>query len=252
MSRKITMKKSLALLVSSFCTIFIATQSSYAFVLTDWVNYIENCKILAQEIMHTKQNIEQYKNMLLRYKNMLRNTAPASKQIWGNLQTLTQELQQATYRYQQYTRQLGGMEAYAKKFADYQTYQKIKLLDPTGEGAKQVEAQRVFASQAQKQATDAMLQTTEQQQKNIEKDAQQIDELQQAAQAADGQLAVESYNNQLAGQQNKQLLQIRNLLTTQQTAEATKMRADATMQAQEDATMKQFFSGKIESNHKEW
>lgn len=246
------MKKSLALLVISLFSIFTVTESSYAFVLTDWVNYIENCKILAEEIMHTKQNIEQYKNMLLRYKNMVLNSARPDKQIWSNIQSLTQELQQASYRYQQYTRQLGGMEAYAKKFADYQTYQKIKLLDPNGDGAKQVEEQRAFASQAQKQATDAMLQTTEQQQKSIEKDAQQIDELQQAARAADGQLAAASYNNQLAGQQNKQLLQIRNLLTTQQAAEATKMRADATRQAQEDATMKQFFSGKIESNHKEW
>lgn len=80
-----------------------------------------------------------------------------------------------------------------------------------------------------------VVQGLDKQQSNLTADAATLQRLQSAAQGATGQMQAIGYANQLASQQANQLLQIRGLLIAQQNAVATKMQADADLEARQQA-----------------
>ncbi len=96
-----------------------------------------------------------------------------------------------------------------------------------------------MAFESQKSANDALFRGLDQQQKNIQADARQLQRLQQAAQGANGQLAAIGYANQLASNQANQLLQIRSLLITQQNAAAARLSSELDDEARGAARKKQ-------------
>ncbi|OPB32199.1 hypothetical protein [Bartonella sp. AR 15-3] len=73
----------------------------------------------------------------------------------------------------------------------------------------------------------------------MQDDSRTLEHLQKAAQGAEGQLQAIGYANQFASQQSNQLLQIRALLTAQQTAQAAKMAAELDEKARTNARIKQ-------------
>ena len=79
----------------------------------------------------------------------------------------------------------------------------------------------------------------DQQQTALVNDASNLQQLQQQATGAQGQLEAIQAANQFASAQNNQLLQIRSILIAQQNAEATRQQAIADREAQQAAAAQQ-------------
>ncbi|MCG9940545.1 P-type conjugative transfer protein TrbJ [Providencia rettgeri] len=209
----------------------------------DGTNLSQNIMSAMEAVAQTAKQIEQYQTQLQQYENQLQNTLAPAAYIWDQAQTTIDNLLQATDTLQHYQNQLGSLDTYLSKFQDVSYYRRSPCFNGTGgctpSEKKAMEENRILAFESQKSANDALFRGLDQQQKNIQADARQLQRLQQAAQGANGQLAAIGYANQLASNQANQLLQIRSLLITQQNAAAARLSSELDDEARGAAREKQ-------------
>ncbi|WP_063912339.1 P-type conjugative transfer protein TrbJ [Pseudomonas sp. p21] len=233
-------------------------QAQAGIPVIDGANVALNQVTMAESIAQTIKQIEEYKmqsdqfltqvqqftTQKEQYANMLQNTAAPVTNIWGQAQDTIKKLTAATDTLEYYKQQAGSLEQYLSKFQDLDYYRNSPCFTASGcsdaERAN-LEKSQEQASRSQKKANDAMFQGLEQQQANIRRDSDRLQDLQRDAQDAKGQMQAIGYANQLASQQANQLLQIRALLMAQQNALATKMQAEADKDAQHQAASEQFW-----------
>jgi P-type conjugative transfer protein TrbJ len=199
-----------------------------------------------QSVAMALQQVQQYQTQLRQYQNMLQNTAQPPTSIWDPAQSTMSQLNASINSLNYYKNQLGSVQNYLGKFADTSTYLNSPCYSPTGCTPAQWAAMvgsRTLGNQAQKKATDALFQGLNTQQTNMLNDAARLQQLQSAAQGAQGQLQAIGYANQLASHTANQLLQIRGLLIAQQNVIATRNQALADKEAQEAAAAVQFRAG---------
>jgi P-type conjugative transfer protein TrbJ len=221
--------------VVSFC---VPKSTNAGIPVIDGANLVQSIMSVLESISQTMQMVQQYQTQLQQYENMLQNTVAPAAFIWDQAQSTINNLMNATNTLQYYQNQLGSLDAYIGKFHDVAYYRGSPCFSNSGCSASEwaaMEENRRLASESQKKANDALFKGLEQQQDNLQSDSQKLQQLQSAAQGADGQLAAIGYANQLASNQANQLLQIRSLLIAQQNAMATKMQADADKEAQQQA-----------------
>lgn len=195
----------------------------------DVTNLTQNIMTALEEVAQTAKQIQQYQAQLQQYQNMLQNTASAATNIWPQAQSTIQNLISATDTLQTYKNQYGSLSAYLGHFQDLAYYKQSPCFTSAGCTAaqwQQIQQDEALASQAQMKANAASLTGLDQQQQQIQADAQQLQSLQSNATGAQGRMAAIQYGNQLAGAQANQLLQIRQLLITQQQAVATRQAAE--------------------------
>jgi P-type conjugative transfer protein TrbJ len=195
----------------------------------DVTNLTQNIMTALEEVAQTAKQIQQYQAQLQQYQNMLQNTAGAASNIWPQAQSTIQNLISTTDTLNTYKNQYGSLSAYLSHYQDLAYYQQSPCFTSTGCTAaqwQQVQQDEALASQAQMKANAASLTGLDQQQQQIQADAQQLQSLQANSTGAQGRMAAIQYGNQLAGAQANQLLQIRQLLITQQQAVATKQAAE--------------------------
>lgn len=214
--------------------------------VADGTNLIQNIMSAMEAVAQTAKQIQQYQTQLQQYENMLQNTMAPAAHIWDQAQQTIHDLNQATNTLAYYQNQLGSIDAYLSRFQDVAYYRSSPCFSRSGcsdaEWAAMDENRRL-ASESQKKANDAVFRGLELQQQNLQSDAGKLLQLQSAAQGAEGQLEAIGYANQLASNQANQLLQIRSLLIAQQNALATKMQADADLNAQYQASRDNLYEG---------
>ncbi len=201
-------------------------------------NLTQNVMTAMESVAQTLKQIQQYQLQLQQYENQLQNTAAPSSHVWDRAQTTINSLLAANNTLQYYKSQLGSTEAYLNKFQDADYYRNSPCFSANGCTAAEwnaLQQSRALGSASQKRANDSMFRGLELQHQNLSSDAVQLERLQSNAQGASGQLQAIGYANQLASQQANQLLQIRALLLSQQSAVTTRMQAQANLEAQQQA-----------------
>ncbi len=230
----------------------IITPAQAGIPVIDGGNLVQNVMSAIENVAQTLKQIEQYQTQLQQYENMIQNTMAPAAYIWDQAQSTINGLMTATDTLNYYKNQLGGVDSYLGKFQDVAYYRSSPCFNGTGgctpaEQAAMAENRRL-ASESQKKANDAMFKGLDRQQDALKSDAQRLQQLQAAAQGANGQMQAIGYANQLASQQANQLLQIRSLLVAQQNAIATRMQAEADREAQQQVARDSIFDMGAKTN----
>ncbi|MCY1350885.1 P-type conjugative transfer protein TrbJ [compost metagenome] len=215
----------------------------------DGGNLTQNVMTAMESVAQTLKQVEQYQTQLQQYENQLQNTAAPAAYIWDQATQTMDKLRSAIDTLDYYKRNLGSIDGYLGQFQNVAYYRASPCFSNVGcseaEWAAMNENRRL-ASESQKKANDALFRGLDQQQAALQHDANTLQQLQRQAQGATGQMQAIGYANQLASQQANQLLQMRGLLMAQQNAIATRMQAEADLEAKQQAAHSASTEGRIE------
>lgn len=224
----------------------IMTSADAGIPVIDATNLSQTTVAAIENVAQTLKQIEQYRTQLQQYENQLRNTLAPAVYIWDQAQATINGLMNAIDTLNYYKNKVGSLDAYLSKFQDVAYYRNSPCYTSAGCSDAEREAiseNRRFASESQKKANDALFRGLDRQQDSLKIDALTLEQLQDSAQGATGQMQAIQYANQLASQQANQLLQIRALLIAQQNAIATRMQAEADQEASTQAADEQAMKG---------
>ena len=249
----------LEILVAGFFSLSVPAHAGIPVI--DGTNLVQNIMTAIEEVAQTLKQIEQHQTQLQQYENQLLNTLVPDQFIWSQAQQTINNLMRAVDTLNYYKNTFGSLEGFLNKYRDVSYYRNSPCFNGHGEACTpeeraQFEEDRRMANANQKRANDAVFRGLERQQETLEQDAQKLEELQSAAQSAEGQMQALGYANQLASHKSNQLLQIRSLLLAQHAAITAKMQADADLEAQtqaiHEAMTRTNGSKTLRGNYKSW
>lgn len=253
-TRLLAAKSALALAVC--LAVPLASVRAQGIPVFDASNYARNVITAAEAVAQTAKQIQQYQTQLQQYENMLRNTLAPAAYIWDQAQSTINALVGLTDTLNYYKSQYGDLERYLDRYQNVRFYRGSPCFSLEGcsdEERAALEERRELASEARKNANDAVLRGLDQQQVNLQNDAAQLMRLQIGAENAAGQMEAIQFANQLASHQANQLLQLRGLLIAQHNAVILQMQAEADRQAQVEAAAAQIRAGKFQASPaREW
>ena len=232
------------------CLLAIATthlQPALAGIpVADGLNLGQTTISAMQSVAAVVKQIEQYRTQLMQYENMLQNTAAPSSYIWDQAdQTITKLLEaQNTLSY--YRNQAGSLENYLSKFQDTSHYSTSPCFGSqtcSDQDKRAIVTARAEASTARKLSSDALLMSVDRQQNTLQRDANNLANMQRQAVNAKGQMQAIQSANQLASAQANQLIQIRSLLIAQQSSVATEAQIAGDRESQQQAADQHALSG---------
>ncbi|KTD64440.1 P-type conjugative transfer protein TrbJ [Legionella spiritensis] len=223
----------------------------------DFANWLQNGKMIVNQVNEYRTQINQYNNQLLQYQNMLDNTKSLTSFQWDNANGVINNLLEATNTIDYYKQEAGSLQGYLDRFQSQEYYQKTACFNGNGqcspEELKKIKQNKMAASVAEKRANDAMLKGIDKQQQNLKKDSEKLRVLQSQAQTAEGQKQALQAASQLSSNQAHQLLQIRGLLVAQQNAQAVRDAAAVNKEAIQTAGDERFRAGTYhKSSGKKW
>lgn len=228
----------LLVLVAALFTLPPAKKANAGIPTIDVAGLVQSVLTALENVEQTLQMIQSYQTQLNQFENQIRNSLNPETWLWNNASQTMTRLRNVVDTIQGYKNTLGSLDNYLDKFKDLEHYKNHPCLRKSGCTAAQREDLnniREFGSTAVKRVTDAIFRGIEIQQENMESDAQQLEQIQNAATTARGQVEAIQYANQLAANQANQLLQIRSLLTAQHNAAASIQQAQNDIKAQESA-----------------
>jgi P-type conjugative transfer protein TrbJ len=209
-------------------------------------NLVQNVVTSGESVTQTLKQIQQYRTQLQQYQNMLQNTVSPPLYIWDKAQETINSLREAQDNLEYHRRRTGSLNAFLGKYRSLDYYRRSPCYSLTGCTDSQrgeLDDERIAASDAQKRANDALFKGLDLQQQGLARDAKNIERLQANAQSSKGQLEAIQYANQFASAEVSQLMQLRNILLTQNLAVAAKMQGDADLQAQLAASRQHLLHG---------
>jgi len=239
--------------------IFLMTWSAFAggAPVFDIANWLQNAKMIMNQVNEYRTQIDQYKNQMQQYQNMLDNTKSLTSYQWDNANSVINNLLEATDTIDYYKQETGGLQGYLDTYQSQEHWQKSPCFNGSTPCSpaelKKINQSKMHASVAQKRANDAMLKGIDRQQQHLKKDSENLRTLQSHAQNAQGQKQALQAASQLASNQSHQLLQIRGVLLAQQNAQVTKDAAAANKEAIQSAGDERFRAGTFhKSTGKKW
>lgn len=223
--------------ILAITSIFYSLAASAQIATIDVTNIVQSTISAEQAVAQTARQIQQYQAQLQQLENQIKNTANPSSFQWDNANAIITQLLAGMRTLNYYQTQAGSIDAYLTKTSNASQYQSTSCL-ATGCNTAQVQqlsANAYNGSGAQKSANDDMLRNIATQQQQLQSDANDLQVMQQNAQGSTGQMEAIQAANQLASNQSMQLMQIRSLMMTQQTAEQARMQSVTDAEAQQTA-----------------
>lgn len=208
----------------------------------DGLNVVQTTISALEDVAAVQKQIQQYQTQLQQYQNMLQNTLTPSNYIWDQAKQTISSLLSAQDTLSYYKQQVGSISQYLDQYKDLNYYLNSSYFSSQGgdaSGRQAILTANSNAYEARKKANDAVLMNVDKQQAALIDDASTLQQLQQQASGAQGQLQAIQAANQFASAQNNQLLQIRSILIAQQNAEATRQQAIVDKEAQHAAAAQQ-------------
>lgn len=223
----------------------------------DFANWIQNGKMIMNQVKEYKTQTDQYKNQIQQYQNMLDNTKSLTSYQWDNANSVINNLLESTNTIDYYKQEAGSLQGYLDRFQSQEYFQKHACFKANGqctpEELKKINQSNLTTSVAQKRANDAMIKGIDKQQLSLKNDSLTLRKLQSQAQNAAGQKQALQAASQLASNQSHQLLQIRGLLLAQQNAQAVRDAAAVNKEALQTAGDEHFRMGTFhKSSGKKW
>jgi P-type conjugative transfer protein TrbJ len=194
----------------------------------DYSNLIQNTTTALKQVAAYAQQVQQYQLQLQQYANMVRNTAAPVAQVWQQAQGTMNSVLGVSNMF----RSGSSLEGYLSQFRDVNYWLTAS--------PNQYQYQTA-GSVLQKQSNDGLLRQVLEEQDQIRADAANLERLQTQAGSADGQMKALVAANELAALQEKSLLEIRALLSTQQQALATRNATLSNDEAMKQAATQQYF-----------
>lgn len=202
----------------------------------DGTNVVQTTISAVNNVQAVAKQIQQYQTQLQQYQNMLKNTVAPAAYIWDQANSTIKKLLQAQDTLNYYKNQAGSLDSYLKRYQDINYYRSSACFNSNVEcTASEISALHEAeqnSSEARKKANDAVFKAIDEQQDTLQRDADNLADLQTQASGAQGQMEAIQAANQLASAQTNQLLQIRSLLVAQQNAATTLAQAQADKEAQ--------------------
>lgn len=213
----------------------------------DSTNVVQTTISAVNNVQAVAKQIQQYQTQLQQYENMLQNTVAPAAYIWDQANSTINKLLQVQDTLNYYKSQVGSLDSYLKRYQDINYYRSSPCFNSniacTTDEINALRKAEQNSSEARKKANDAVFKALDEQQETLQKDADNLADLQTQATSAQGQMEAIQAANQLASAQTNQLLQIRSLLVAQQNAAATLAQAQADKEAQQAAASEIFRSG---------
>ncbi|ELY3617776.1 TPA: P-type conjugative transfer protein TrbJ [Cronobacter sakazakii] len=226
-------------LVASFLASIMVLPVTAGIPVIDGTNVVQTTISAVNNVQAVAKQIQQYQTQLQQYENMLQNTVAPAAYIWDQANSTINKLLQAQDTLNYYKNQAGSLDSYLKRYQDINYYRSSPCFNSNVEcTASEISALRKVeqnSSEARKKANDAVFKAIDEQQDTLQKDANNLADLQTQAAGAKGQMEAIQAANQLASAQTNQLLQIRSLLVAQQNAATTLAQAQADKEAQQIA-----------------
>lgn len=217
-------------------------------------NILTALESVAQTLTQIDQyatQIEEYQTQLEQYENQLLHSLAPVASIWDKASSVMDKLVAAQNTLSYYENKLGSLERYLDKYQDVSFYKNSPCFTAAGcsdAEMKALQANRHMASESQKKTNDDLFKVIKEQQKTLKSDARTLEQLQRAAQGAEGQLQAIGYANQLASNQTTQLMQIRSLLLAQQSADASRHASEIDAEARGEARAAQMREWKFKKS----
>ena len=199
-----------------------------------------------QQIKQYQSQLQQYATQLQQYQTEIQNTVAPAAYLWDQANSSVNQVMGMVNTISNYTSQAGSLANYLAQFQNVSYYRSSPCYSASGctSSAQQTLANnQTTGSAAQKSANDAVFTMLNQQQQQLSTDAANLASLQSSSQGANGQMQALGYANQLASSEINQLMQIRAILITQQTAAATRAEVVNDRESQEQAGSELFRSG---------
>ena len=236
------MKRFLAFIASA--VICYSMEANAQIVTIDPTNIVQSTISAEQAVTQTAQQLQQYQTQLQQLENQIKNTANPSSFQWNNANAIITQLLAGMRTLNYYQTQAGSIAAYLNKYSNASQYQSSTCLATgcTTAQVQQLSANAYSGSDAQKSANDDMLRNIAAQQQQLQSDASDLQVLQQNAQSSTGQMQAIQAANQLASNQSMQLMEIRSLMMTQQTAEQARAQSVTDTEAQQIAAHSDAFA----------
>ncbi len=227
------------------CFLLLMSSSSFALPVFDFANWIQNGKVIVNQVNQIKNQVQEYQLQLNHYNTLLQNTKSLTSFQWDNANQVINNLLESTNTIDYYKQEAGSLNTYLERFQTTEFYKKSACF--TGHCSKEeldkIDKSKLQASVAEKRANDAMVKGIDKQQERIKTDSEKLSVLQEKAETADGQKQALQAASQLASNQAYQLLQIRGLMLAGQNAQATRYAAEANKEAIVDAGDSRFREG---------
>jgi P-type conjugative transfer protein TrbJ len=221
-----------------------STTANAQIVTIDPTNIVQSTLSAEQAVIQTQQQIQQYKAQLQQLENQIQNTNNPTSFQWSNANNIINQLLSGVRTLNYYQAQAGSVAAYLNKYSNASQYQSSTCLGTgcTTAQVQQLSSNAYNGSDAQKSANDDMLRNIAAQQQQLQSDANDLQVLQQNAQSSTGQMQAIQAANQLASNQSMQLMEIRSLMMTQQTAEQARAQSVTDTEAQQIAAHSDAFA----------
>lgn len=200
----------------------------------DASNLAQTLKAALEAEAQTKELYEQSAVLKSQLRNMEMNTAPLTREAWGQATQTMGRLRSTLDTLDQYRQLAGSIDAHLQQFKDLDAHRASECFSTQCSAAQrshQMLEQARRGARTQKSANDALLRGLDQQHQAMQHDAQQLQALQDGARSATGQMQALGAANQLASHLALQLQQIRALLIGQQTAMVARQQVVADREA---------------------
>jgi type IV secretion system protein TrbJ len=210
----------------------------------DYSNLIQTTTTALKQVAAYAQQVQQYQLQIQQYKNqILQATGIASvAQIWQSAQGTMNQIKGVTNMFTNG----GGLQGYLQNAKDINYW----LSAPAGQYTYQPAS---YWSTTQKTANDQLVQEISQQEQRLQVDAQTLDRLQSQAGSTVGQKAALDVANEMSGLQQKQLMEIRTLLLSEQQALAARSGNVANNEAMTQAQTQTYYGTVLAPmNHTGW
>lgn len=172
----------------------------------------------------------QLKMLESQFDNMQANTRTPENYMWANVQRSMNELIQLSNAINSIKYQYGGMNSALAIFRNYGYYRVSPCITRqalcSDAAWQEVLRGQVASTDIKKTTNDALARGIDSQQMQIPLDAQHLQVLQERTTTATGRMEAIQYANQLAAHQANQMLQLRQLMVAQYTAEEAKNQAE--------------------------
>ncbi|EAM5005926.1 TPA: P-type conjugative transfer protein TrbJ [Escherichia coli] len=226
-------------LLASFVASVMTLPAQAGIPVIDGTNVVQTTISAVNNVQAVAKQLQQYQTQLQQYENMLQNTVAPAAYVWDQANQTINKVLQAQDTLSYYKNQAGSLDSYLQRYKDINYYRTSACFNSNvsctaDEIAKLSNADK-DNSEAIKRGNDAVFKAIDEQQKNLKGDALHLEQLQNQATGAKGQMEAIQAANQLASAQTNQLMQIRTLLLAQQNAATTLAQAESDKDAQRAA-----------------
>ena len=197
------------------------------------VSALKNVEAVSKQIQQYQTQLDQYKDQLLQAK-----TIAQAQQIWQQANSTINSMQAAANSLKTMKQQLGSMDKILELYKNPAEYSQNNCFSKAGCTATElarISQNRDAVLKLSQMYDQDVIKTVESQIDSLQKDAQELERLQKSAGNAEGQMQALTAANQIAAQTSGQLLQLRQLLTTEVKAQAAFRQAQIDKESKEKA-----------------